>query len=163
MLHLARNFYLQGAEPEDVRQEGMLGLVKGLRDYDPTKGSLRSFLSLTIQRQLITAFKRAARGKHASLTFSARQAVGESGDLIPILDTVPDPRGTVEDAAERRENLRRMTDVLGELSSYERKALEGYVAGETYLEIGTRLARSTKSVDNALSRTRRKIEERLAA
>ena len=41
---------------EDVIQEGMIGLYKAIRDYDPTRlSSFRSFAELCVTRQLITA------------------------------------------------------------------------------------------------------------
>ena len=64
----------------------------------------------------------------------------------------------------RRADLQGFLDTVNDdLTASERAALLGYLSGETYLESANRLARSAKSIDNALTRTRRKVTERLAA
>jgi len=56
----ARNYFLLGAEREDLIQEGMIGLLKAIRGYDKNKlASFRTFASICIKRQLITAIKTA--------------------------------------------------------------------------------------------------------
>lgn len=47
------------------------------------------------------------------------------------------------------------------LSQYEAQVLEGYTAGETYKQMAERRETSVKSVDNALQRAKRKLEEKL--
>ena len=45
--------YLIGGEPEDLIQEGMIGLFKAVRDYNPEKEvSFFAFAELCISRQL---------------------------------------------------------------------------------------------------------------
>ena len=64
----ARSYFLIGADREDIVQEGMIGLFKAMRDYQPDKvTSFRSFAELCIKRQIITAIKTATRQKHIPL------------------------------------------------------------------------------------------------
>ena len=64
----ARSYFLVGGDREDVIQEGMIGLFKAIRDYDPDRlSSFRSFAELCVTRQMITAIKTATRRKHAPL------------------------------------------------------------------------------------------------
>ena len=44
---LARSYFLQGAENEDLYQEGMIGLIKAIRDFSPQKNA--SFTSFSTQ------------------------------------------------------------------------------------------------------------------
>ena len=61
----ARSYFLVGADREDVVQEGMIGLFKAIRDFDPDREvSFRVFAELCITRQMITAIKTATRQKH---------------------------------------------------------------------------------------------------
>ena len=54
----ARSYFLIGADREDIVQEGMIGLFKAMRDYQPDKvTSFKSFAELCIKRQIITAIK----------------------------------------------------------------------------------------------------------
>ena len=46
----ARAMYLFGGENEDLIQEGMIGLIKAVRDYDPDQGaSFASFAELCVK------------------------------------------------------------------------------------------------------------------
>ena len=54
----ARSYFLVGADHEDIVQEGMIGLYKAIRDYQPERlSSFRAFAELCITRQIITAIK----------------------------------------------------------------------------------------------------------
>ena len=64
----ARMYFLVGADKEDIIQEGMIGLFKAIRDFDPERqSSFRGFAELCIKRQIITAVKTATRQKHIPL------------------------------------------------------------------------------------------------
>ena len=52
----ARSYFLIGADHEDIVQEGMIGLYKSIRDFQPDRlASFRSFAELCVKRQIITA------------------------------------------------------------------------------------------------------------
>ncbi|MBN2848330.1 MAG: sigma-70 family RNA polymerase sigma factor, partial [Coriobacteriia bacterium] len=83
----ARSYFLAGADRDDVIQEGMIGLYKAIRDYDPSRqASFRSFAELCITRQLITAIKSATRQKHSPLnsyvSLSRSTSAEEEGDRV---------------------------------------------------------------------------------
>ena len=47
----ARAMFLLGGENEDLIQEGMIGLIKAVRDYDPVLGnSFSSFAEMCVLR-----------------------------------------------------------------------------------------------------------------
>lgn len=49
----ASSYYMAGADRDDVIQEGMIGVFKAIRDYDPEKGaSFSTFADLCINRQI---------------------------------------------------------------------------------------------------------------
>ena len=51
-------YFIIGAEREDTIQEGMIGLFKAIKCFDPDKqNSFKSFANICIERQLITAIK----------------------------------------------------------------------------------------------------------
>ena len=67
----ARAYFLIGADREDIIQEGMIGLYKAVRDFQPDRhASFRGFADLCINRQMITAVKTAPRQKHMPLNSS---------------------------------------------------------------------------------------------
>lgn len=163
----ARGYFLIGGDRDDVEQEALIGLYKAVRDFRPNhQSSFRAFADLCIKRQIITAIKTATRQKH--LPLNAYQSI--SGDRpgeetteatveeILVHHSEENPCDTVV-AAERMEWLERsMTEIL---SSFEIEVLALYVAGSSYREIGERLGRHTKSIDNALQRIKRKLDGRL--
>ncbi|MDK2807679.1 MAG: polymerase sporulation-specific sigma factor, partial [Clostridiales bacterium] len=52
----ARKLFLIGGDRDDLIQEGMIGLYKAVRDYDPSKEtSFSVFADLCISRQLYDA------------------------------------------------------------------------------------------------------------
>ena len=67
----ARPFFLAGADAEDVIQEGMLGLMKAIREFDSTKGvPFNVFARLCIQRKIYSATRSASALKHRPLNQS---------------------------------------------------------------------------------------------
>ena len=49
----ARAMYLIGGDNDDLIQEGMIGLIKAVRDYDLSQGtSFSSFAELCVSRQM---------------------------------------------------------------------------------------------------------------
>ena len=162
----ARSYFLIGADREDILQEGMIGLYKAVRDYrDDRDTSFKVFAEICITRQIITAIKTATRQKHAPLNsyVSLNNPVGDSDDPDRLYidffsDRTLDPGDVVisiEEAESIRENFREM------LSGLEVEVLRLYIEGCSYREIAEKLDRHVKSIDNALQRIKRKIEQHL--
>jgi len=81
------------------------------------------------------------------------QEQAEAEQLLSAGDTAYPGRGLEErEALAEREQQMAML-----LSGLERNALKFYLSGHTYEEIAAFLNLSTKSVDNALQRVRRKL------
>lgn len=163
----ARTYFLAGADREDIVQEGMIGLYKAIRDYRSDRSSaFRGFADLCITRQMITAIKSATRQKHAPLDSYVslnRSLADDEVESAPFEETIvgseiSDPAELVVSA----EALERIRSSMGEvLSSLEIDVLRLYMDGKTYLEIADILGRHVKSIDNALQRIKKKLEEHL--
>ncbi len=163
----ARSYFLVGGDDQDVVQEGMIGLFKAIRDYDPDQQiSFRGFADLCVTRQLITALKSATRYKHGPLnsyvSFSRSVGDDDEGDRV-LADVLP--ASPQSDPAEHLTSVERVRDLQAyvdeALSDLEVEVLRMYVEGRSYGEIAEILSRRTKSVDNALQRIRRKLDGRL--
>ena len=64
----ARAMFLIGGDTDDLIQEGMIGLFKAVRDYQPDReSSFQSFANICIDRQIYTAIKSSNRQKHQPL------------------------------------------------------------------------------------------------
>lgn len=163
----AANYFLVGADRDDLCQEGLIGLTKAVRDFDVDNGaSFAAFADLCITRQMLTAIKMATRLKHTPLNSYVSYDRPHDGDPDrTIADTV-----AVEEGLDPLESLladdglRTLMAVVDEvLSGLEADVLKLYVDGRSYQEIADLLGRRTKSIDNALQRIKRKLEDALSA
>ena len=158
----AKSYFLLGAESEDLMQEGMIGLIKAIRDYSPDKNaSFKTFAELCITRQIITAVKTATRKKHAplnsyiSLYHEINNGEGAERYLVDEIESLSttDP---VDDMI-RHEELDDVSKTLHKLlSEFELQVLEGYMEGKSYQQMAKEMGKSTKSIDNALQRVKKK-------
>jgi RNA polymerase sporulation-specific sigma factor len=164
----ARSYFLAGADKEDIVQEGMIGLYKAIRDFEPKHNTaFRAFAELCITRQIITAIKTATRQKHQPLnsyvSLNRPVAGGDDDDrsLSDSIETieVADPAQLVISAEEVRTIKAQMGEVL---SPFEVEVLEYYIDGRSYQQIADMLGRHVKSIDNALQRIKRKLEPHIA-
>ena len=161
----AANYFLAGADRDDLCQEGMIGLYKAIRDFDPDNGaSFAAFADLCITRQMLTAIKMATRLKHAPLnSYLSIDQPRESDDGRPYSEAAMAEEGADPlDTLVADDALRTLMGVVDEvLSSLEARVLRLYVDGRSYQEIAELLGRGTKSIDNALQRIKRKLEAAL--
>lgn len=164
----ARTYFLAGADREDIVQEGMIGLYKAIRDFEPSKNiAFRAFAELCMTRQIITAIKTATRHKHAPLNsyVSLSKPTSDNDDSDrSVGDTLAsagmeDPMDLVI-SAEEVDRIRSSVDRL--LSGFETDVLSLYMEGKSYQQIGGMLGRHVKSIDNALQRIKRKLEPHIA-
>ena len=163
----ARSYFLIGADHEDIVQEGMIGLYKAIRDYQPERlSSFRAFAELCITRQIITAIKTATRQKHVPLNsyVSLNKPIYDEESDRTLMDVIVEGRAqNPEDLIIGQEDLVSIRDRVDQvLSSLEQDVLNAYLDGKSYQEIADKLGRHVKSIDNALQRVKRKLEKFLA-
>src|ERR687885_1089139 len=160
----ASSYFLAGGDPEDLIQEGLIGLYKAVRDFRHDKEtSFRSFAELCVTRQIITAIKTATRFKHSPLntyvSFSNTPAGQDSDSDVTLGDALPGP--SVDDPSTcviSTEELQSLVFCLGTgLSKLESDALRLYLEGASYEDMADRLGCDTKTIDNALQRVKRKV------
>ncbi len=160
----ARSYFLIGAEREDIIQEGMIGLYKGIRDYrDDKQASFRAFAELCVTRQIITAIKTATRQKHIPLNsyVSLNKPIYEEDSDRTLLDVISGVKtANPEDMVISQEEFNDIEEKMNEiLSDLEWQVLLSYLDGKSYQEIAIDLNRHIKSIDNALQRVKRKLEK----
>ena len=156
----ANALYLIGGDTDDLIQEGMIGLFKAVESFDQEKeSSFYHFAELCITRQMYSAVEASRRKKHAPLNsyISLYDEEGENG--VRLADVLSEER---EKNPERmfidRETFLQDLEKLSEnLSTMERKVLDGILEGLNYKQIAAKLGKSPKSIDNALQRIKRKV------
>lgn len=152
----ARSYYLNGAERDDLLQEGLIGLTKAIRDYVPERGMpFGRFAHLCVSRQIISAVRTATRQKHQPMAAYATLSGGPEGEapLEPAASSACDPNAELLE----RDGIEWIKAMLKQhLSGFEKDVLTLYLRGRTYREIADSLARTPKAIDNALSRIKEK-------
>ena len=161
----ARSYYIKGADREDLIQEGMIGLYKAVRDFNPELSVFASFAKVCVLRQIITAVRNSTRNKHLPLnTYISidRDLVSEENDYI--MD-IPDETLSANPESMLIDN----ENVLGieykisqNLSKLELEVLSLYLDGVSYQDIAINLDKTPKAVDNAIQRIRKKIKKILS-
>lgn len=163
----ARPYFLAGGDSEDLIQEGMVGLLAAIREYDPEKAaSFRTYAEVCIKNRLFSVIKAAARDKHIPLNNSVSFGTPLfSGNGDPLAFSAPDGQGTdPEEIFLSRESFReRLEALIGQLSGFEASVLRLYLNGLSYSEIAAEVNKSPKSVDNAVQRIRRKLAQQTSS
>ena len=154
-----RPLFLAGGDSEDLIQEGTFGLVSAIRQYSSEcETSFKTFAEHCIRMRLYSAIKSASRLKHFPLNdgVSFEQL---SEDHRAQLSAVPEVfRRSPEELVLARESKEELYTAFSQcLSTFENRVLDLYLDGLSYREIGQRLNKDPKAVDNAVQRIRRKL------
>lgn len=164
----ARSYFLIGADREDLLQEGMIGLLRAIRDYRVERNcSFRVFADLCISRQMIAAIRAATRYKHRPLNTYVSFERGDQDPheadrllLAALGETESDPLYILVSVHDFASLISAMEEAL---SSLEAEVLDQYLEGKQYREISEHLGIHIKSIDNALQRIKRKLQLALDA
>jgi RNA polymerase sporulation-specific sigma factor len=164
----AKSYYLIGADREDIIQEGMIGLFKAIRDFNKEKvTAFKSFAELCITRQIITAIKTATRQKHIPLNsyVSLDKPIFDDESDRTLMDIVTNSKElSPEELVISKEEVNDIEIKMSELlTDFERGVLYSYLDGQSYKEISLKYKRSSKAIDNALTRVKRKLEKYLGS
>lgn len=156
----ARTMFLIGGENDDLIQEGMIGLFKAVRDYQPDRdAAFQTFASICVDRQIYNAIQSSNRQKHQPLNsyISLSEQDGENEEHLED-NWGENPESIIID----QENVQDLEqEITATLSPMENQVLEYYLAGNGYGEIAQIMGKTPKSIDNALQRIRIKIREQL--
>ena len=156
----ARPYFLAGGDSEDLIQEGMLGLLAAVREFDPKlETSFKTYAELCIKRRILSAVKSASRLKHAFLNdgVSLEEILSEESQTLTAFSVEPFSR-TPEDQVLARESKNDFISTYSRcLSRFEVQVLNYYLDGLSYAEIAEECSKPLKSIDNAVQRIRRKL------
>lgn len=152
----SRGYFLIGGDIEDLVQEGMIGLYKAIKNYSAEKAATFStFASLCIRRQIQSAVRNASAKKNKALS-----------SAVPIMDEDSDDTGVylIADGESpdsiliHRQTSQAIFEELKKLlSPLEYDVLKYYLSGLSYQQIASKTKQTKKSIDNALSRIKKKL------
>ncbi len=147
----ANAFRKKGLETDDLVQEGVIGLLYAIRAYDHKVGtSFETFAYVCITNRLRSSVAKASQ-KLQTVSLDSYSPFEES-----FWNTTQeeDPQEIVISREQFGQWLQRVETCL---SDFEHQVIRYYLAGYSYQEIAQLLQSTTKAVDNALQRARRKL------
>ncbi len=148
---ISAGFFISGGTDEDLFQEGMVGLYSAIGGYDPSGGvSFSTYAYRCIRNAVIDAVKKSCGAKYSALN-----------NFVPIVEisdirSLSDPEDELIRREQRGEFLRKISGIL---SAFEFKVTVMYLDGLTCAEIARALQKTPKSVDNALTRSKNKLQK----
>lgn len=145
---ISKSFYIVGGNSDDLIQEGMIGLFFGLDDYDSSKGEFVPFAKLCIRRRIFAAINQANTQKNKALLFA-----------VPLDIEIPSAEASPLEIAVGSDLLHKIKEFIAtKLSLTEQDVINLYIDGYNHDEIAEKLGKTYKSVDTALQRGRKKIQ-----
>lgn len=148
----SRKYFLSDGTDDDLIQEGMIGIMKAIMDFDYSKNTnLGSFVTMCVTSQIMDAVRTSSRDKHKLLNkaMSLDDVTEESSpeELSPI------------DVYLLNENSDIFYEKLNSLFRPEPlTVLKYYLDGYSYQEISDLLNIPTKKIDNILWSVKKKIK-----
>ena len=154
----ARSYFLFGGDYDDIIQEGMIGLYYAFRNYDTSKeAAFKTFADLCITRRIISAVRSSGNSAKNPLNDYVSLDYSDEG-YAPEIAYMEAKDGRPDEDMIRREETEMLDRIIeNRLSNKEKEVLKIFLAGYKYDEIAAKLNIKVKSVDNALSRIKKKI------
>ena len=162
---ISREYFLVGADHDDLIQEGMIGLYKAIGVYDSEKNNnFGAFASLCIHRQLQNAVKNANRKKNGPLNtyipikyFDGSSLTEEESKLKLV---IVDDNSNIEDNYINHELTTIMMSKIKEMLPKDHyQILKLFLRGDSYSSIAEHMNISTKKVDNTLQSIKKKLKD----
>ncbi|MEG2038575.1 MAG: sigma-70 family RNA polymerase sigma factor [Oscillospiraceae bacterium] len=141
---------------DDLIQEGLIGFLKAVDTYDFSKQVPFKYYALyCVASKINTYLKSCGTIKNRVLyNYLPIDNLQDSWLYAQASSTSTDPSNIVI----RREEVEYLNEKIKTLlSGFEQEALKLYLSGHSYKEMASTLQTTTKAVDNALQRIRRKL------
>ena len=139
-LAIARDTYVRGLEPDDIRQEALLALWVASGTFDAARGPWMRYARHAVKARMVDLIQAATRQKRTA--------------VVVELDPERDRAGIdVEALVEQRDTIRRLAGAMPSLTDRERACLELTVNGTV---------RDNRPVHNAAWLARRKLRAAVA-
>jgi len=159
VLLIAKKYYLIDGNNDDIVQEGMFGFIKAVNTFDESKCEFVPYLRKLVEQQIVNAIKKSHSKKNLPLNES--MTLNSQGELSLDDTLVGIPSNTLSPELEvlKEEDSKDFSQLISsKLSTFEQEVLQLYLEGYKYNDIINKLNVSYKSVDNALSRIKLKLQ-----
>lgn len=161
---ICRRFYLVGGTDDDLYQEGMIGFLEAIKNFDTSRGEYGSevftkYAMLSVKRKVIDAVKHANTQKNQPLNNSVSivQTNGDDEEFeIGEIGIADDPE---EIFLSHESDDERIGILMNVLSPFEQKVVVLYLEGMTSSEIAKKLQTTSRSITNTIQRIKLKVKK----
>lgn len=153
---IAHSYFLSSGDTEDLVQVGQIAVFRAITTFTG-KVDFKYYAYKCVKNAVISAIKKANTLKNQPLNnyISLSGLVGFDDDKNELIaDSKTDPEVNYLYAESEKELFDKIKESL---SKFENDILTLYLKGYTYTEIGIKLNKNTKSIDNALQRVKSKL------
>lgn len=159
---ICREYFLLGADFDDLLQEGMIGLYKAIMGYNESKSDkFSSFASMCIHHQIQNAVKVAGSKKNQPLndyvSINIEGKFSENDDSPKIILQAPD-KGAEQMSLDKESEKFLYQKVRLALTKEQYGILLMYLNGYSYSEIASKYDITNKKVDNNIQSIKRKLK-----
>jgi RNA polymerase sporulation-specific sigma factor len=118
--HVVKKYYAGTTDQEDLISIGTIGLIKAVNSFDNTKGArFATYAARCIENEVLMQFRAGKKTQH-DVSFQEPIESDKDGNALTINDVVADTFD-VPDDYERKEEIRRLYEVVNQLSGRERQ------------------------------------------
>ena len=146
---IARSYFANGVDEDEIMQAGFIGLMNAVRSYNVKDGaaSFKTYASTCIHNRIKTALR-----KH--------NAAAKDTPLTDILD-MPSEINVEEIYEDKETESLLMSEISSVLNECEMNVLNLYLSAMSYQEISEQLGIEKKKVDNTIYSFKKKIKKLL--
>lgn len=147
---------IAGVDVEDFVQEGLFALYRAVKGYDEKAGvQFRTYATACINNSMVSAIRAHMKDSRNVMSINIdamdEQKLHKQSTMQAMHTPLEDAFIDMEDWGLRAKQINAL------LSQFERQVLKLYLGGLPYQQIAVDLSATTKAVDNALQRVRRKL------
>ena len=121
MAHIVKKYYALPGDQEDLVSIGTIGLMKAVDTFDAArKARFSTYASRCIENEIRMQFRRERKNAQ---TVSLQEALEADGESALTLTDVLQDSFCMEDSCEKKEDIRRLRQLLETLPARERQIL----------------------------------------
>ncbi len=140
-------------EFDDFVQEGLIALLNAVKSYDKDReAAFATYANICIERRFYSVYKSEKRLKN--IPKDAIVTLSDEG----IISSQYSNANPLENIIEQEELNTLTNHIKSSLSDFENSVFSYYLNGYSYEEIGKKLNKTSKSIDNAIQRIRKKLK-----
>lgn len=159
-------YFAKGLPNMDLFQEGSIGLYVAATKFQGNKGAFKAFAKAHIKNYIINAVKTATRKKqqvlnHYKSFFSKIEQNNSDGRCFMdiLASAAPTPEEIYLKNEETKEKQHDLNQFIRAMTQIEQLVFMEIMNGKTYKEAAENIGLSPKSVDNAISRIKKKAKK----